>query len=651
MSILAMKRLNVIALSADRDELLKGLMKLGCVEISEPDISQVESVTDIPVVSDESAGQQVNSNLQEIQNALSIIDSYSPISRGLFSAPREITTERFFDGQRIEQALEIAGSIGKLVRDISSHEAELSRLAIRKLSLVPWKSTDVPLDFASTPNLSVVFGVCPATVDFEELENAASAVSPAYKLERIHHDSEQHYLLLLCYAEDTEGVLSGIKRIGFNPVSFKEYSGTAEYNIREIEGREKELKELIESCKSQIVSYKNCVELLEDAVDSLAAELIRENARDKILKTEYTLLLTGWVPEREMKRVDKLLQKFDCAFEFRDPAEGESPPVVLSNSRLIYPFNMVTNMYILPEYGSLDPNPLFALFFALFFGIMFADIGYGLILILVSIFAVKKLHLRKGSTTEQMFMLAGICGVAAVFWGAMFGSFFGDAVTIFSESFLGKRIILPPLAFNPLEGNGPLMLLVVCLGMGAVQILFGMAISGYMMIRDGKPWDAIMDVGSWWLLFAGLAVAALGKGWYVALAGALALVLTQGRSKKGIFSKLISGLGSLYNITSYLSDILSYSRLMALCMAGAVIAGVFNILGGMVGPIFFWIVFVVGHLFNMGINIIGTYVHSARLQYLEFFGKWYREGGKPFEPLSVLTKYVKVKNVQEETSI
>ena len=240
MSILAMKRLNVIALSADRDELLKGLMKLGCVEISEPDISQVESVTDIPVVSDESAGQQVNSNLQEIQNALSIIDSYSPISRGFFCAARN-HYRRFFDGQRIEQALEIAGSIGKLVRDISSHEAELSRLAIRKLSLVPWKSTDVPLDFASTPNLSVVFGVCPATVDFEELENAASAVSPAYKLERIHHDSEQHYLLLLCYAEDTEGVLSGIKRIGFNPVSFKEYSGTAEYNIREMKAAGSEL--------------------------------------------------------------------------------------------------------------------------------------------------------------------------------------------------------------------------------------------------------------------------------------------------------------------------------------------------------------------------------------------------------------------------
>lgn len=651
MSILTMKRLNIIALSTDRDELLKGLMKLGCVEISQPDTSQIDSITNFPLVTDVSESQQVSSNLQEIQNSLSIIDSYSPISRGLFSAPREITIEKFFDRQRIDKALEVARNIGILVQDISSYEAELSRLAARKASLAPWRPADVPLDFASTPNLSVMFGVCPSTVTIEELENAASSVSEAYKLERINSDNEQHYLILLCYAEDTEEVLSNIKRLGFGTVSFKEYSGTAEDNIREIEAREKELLQRIESCKSQIISYKNSVELLEDAVDSLSAELVRENARDNIIKTEYTLLLAGWVPEREMKRVDKLLQKFDCAFEFRDPTEGESPPVVLSNSKLIYPFNMVTNMYMLPEYGSLDPNPLMALFFALFFGIMFADIGYGIILILVSIFATKKLHLRKGSTTEQMFQLAGICGVAAIFWGAMFGSFFGDAVAIFSESFLGKQYMLPPLAFNPLEGSGPLTLLAVCLAMGAIQILFGMGIKAYMLIRDGKPWDALMDVGSWYLLFAGVAVGALGKGWYVALAGALALVATQGRSSKGFFGKLFGGLGSLYDITGYFSDILSYSRLMALCMASAVIASVFNILGGMTGPIFFWLVFVIGHLFNMGINIIGTYVHSARLQYLEFFGKWYREGGKPFEPLSVLTKYVTVKNGQEEISI
>lgn len=651
MAILAMKRLNIIALSADRDELLKGLMKLGCVEISQPDIPEIESDANFRLATDESAGQQVSSNLQEIQNALSIIDRYSPISRGLFSAPREITVERFFDRGRIDSALEIARNISALVHDISSYEAELSRLAVRRASLAPWRSMDVPLDQASTQNLSVMFGVCPGTVSVEELEEAASSASDAFKLERVRSDNEQHYLLLLCYAEDTDEVLSNIKRLGFTTVSFKEYSGTAEENIRRMEAREEELKGLIEACKSQIVAFKKDAELLEDAADSLSAELVRENARNNILKTEYTILITSWVPEREMKRVEKLLQKFGCAYEFRDPADGESPPVILHNSRFFYPFNMVTNMYSLPEYGSLDPNPLFGLFFALFFGIMFADIGYGLLLVLVSIFATRMLYLRKGSMTEQMVMLAGICGVAAIFWGIMFGSFFGDAVSVFSENFLGTRYVLPPLAFNPLEGNGPLILLVVCLGMGAVHILFGMGIKAYMLIRDGKPWDALMDVGSWWLLFAGIALAVLGKGWYVALAGALALVLTQGRASKGIFGKLLKGLSSLYDITAYFSDVLSYSRLMALCMAGAVIASVFNILGGMTGPVFFWVVFIIGHLFNMGINIIGTYVHSARLQYLEFFGKWYREGGKPFEPLSVLTKYVNVKNEQEEISI
>jgi V/A-type H+-transporting ATPase subunit I len=185
-----------------------------------------------------------------------------------------------------------------------------------------------------------------------------------------------------------------------------------------------------------------------------------------------------------------------------------------------------------------------------------------------------------------------------------------------------------------------------------VQIIFGMAIKGYMLIRAGKPWDALMDVGSWWLVFAGIAVMALGHGWYVMAAGFGAVVLTQGRGSKGIFGKLFSGLGKLYDITAYLSDVLSYSRLMALGMASGVIASVFNILGGMTGPIGFLPVFLVGHAFNMGINIIGTYVHGARLQYLEFFGKWYQDGGKPFEPLRIMTKYVDVvKNEQEESSL
>ena len=192
--------------------------------------------------------------------------------------------------------------------------------------------------------------------------------------------------------------------------------------------------------------------------------------------------------------------------------------------------------------------------------------------------------------------------------------------------------------------SDPLTVLLIAAAIGMFQIVVGMAIKAYMLIRDGHFWDAVFDIGSWWLLFAGIGVGAVTGNWYVALAGVAALILTQGRSKKNIFAKLFSGIASLYDITSYFGDILSYSRLMTLLLAGGVIATIVNMLGSMSGNIFaFTIIFLIGHAFNMGLNIIGTYVHSARLQYLEFFGKFYKEGGKPFAPLKIKTNFVSLK--------
>lgn len=202
-----------------------------------------------------------------------------------------------------------------------------------------------------------------------------------------------------------------------------------------------------------------------------------------------------------------------------------------------------------------------------------------------------------------------------------------------------------PYVFSPLED--PLLVLIGALAIGFIQIIVGMAISAYMKIRDGHPLDALMDEGSWWLLFAGIAVLALGGTYWIALAGVLALVLTQGRSKPTLVGKIVGGLASLYDITGYFGDILSYSRLMALMLAGGVIATVVNMLGALPGSlVFYLIIFLVGHVFNMGINIIGTYVHASRLQYLEYFGKFYKDGGKPFKPLALKTKYVDI--IKEE---
>lgn len=233
-----------------------------------------------------------------------------------------------------------------------------------------------------------------------------------------------------------------------------------------------------------------------------------------------------------------------------------------------------------------------------------------------------------------------LCGITTFFWGFLFGGFFGDAVPVLCDMLGMEHHELWSL-IDPLEQ--PMTALFGSIAIGVVHLLLGMAINAVLLIRDGKPLDALFDVGSWWVLFAGIALGVLGRGWIVALVGVAMLILTQGRDKPTLIGKLIGGVSSLYDVTSYLGDVLSYTRLMALMLAGSVIASVVNTLGSLPGSmVAFVIIFIIGHLFNMGINIIGTFVHAARLQYLEFFGKFYKEGGKPYRPFAYKTKYTDI---------
>lgn len=645
-----MKRLRVAAFADDRDRLLRSLMKLGCVEISDPSLDLSDARWSSLIKSDAVPSSDLLAKQAVIDTAIKTIDRLARVSKGLFPERRAVEIDSFFDDSIAETAYAKAVKVNDLIRKISSLESELSRLTSRKASLIPWKGSDIPLNIGSTRHMDVLFGVCPVSQSYESMLAACDQITDAFMLTQIHFDSNQHYLALICHSEFTDALRSELKPFGFNQVHFREYTGTALNNIRDIESGERAVQGDIASLKEEIASHYGDISLLEDASDMYRASIAREAARENLLSTRNAILFSGWVPERDVKRVEELLASYDAAFEISAPApEDGDPPVKLHNNRLNYPFNMVTEMYSLPSYSSLDPNPLISFSFALFFGLMYADVGYGLVLCIVSALILKKAALRKGSMSEQLVMLMGYCGVTTILWGLAFGGFFGDALGVFTEAFLGRRIDFPALAFSTLDGDGPLTLLIMCIAIGAIHILFGMGVKGYIQIRDGKPWDAVMDVGSWWLLFAGIAVAAMGRGMYVAYAGIAAIVLTQGRSKKGIFGKLFGGIGALYDITGYASDVLSYSRLMALSLATGVIASVFNLLGAMAGPVFFWVIFIVGHAFNMGINIIGTYVHDARLHYLEFFGKWYEDGGRAFAPLRIETKYIDVvKNTQED---
>ena len=317
-------------------------------------------------------------------------------------------------------------------------------------------------------------------------------------------------------------------------------------------------------------------------------------------------------------------------------------PVLLKNNRFTRPLNMVTEMYSLPAYNGIDPNPVMAPFFILFYGIMMADMGYGLLMMLASWIVMKRAK-PNGDTMKHLVPLAGFCGVSTFIMGALTGGFFGDLIPQLLKMYNPESTFALPALFSPLDDA--LMVLIGSLVIGLVQIFTGMTISAVRKIKAGDTMGAVCDEVAWFLVFLLLGGGiALGQMKIAGIAIIVLLVITQSYGKKGVIGKLMGIGGSLYNhITGYFSDILSYSRLMALMLAGAVIAQVFNTLGGITGNIVtFFLIAMVGNALNLALNLLGCYVHDMRLQCLEFFGRFYEDGGKPFRPLEVKTKFVDI---------
>lgn len=342
--------------------------------------------------------------------------------------------------------------------------------------------------------------------------------------------------------------------------------------------------------------------------------------------------------------------------EITDVPEDEEAPVLFKNNGFSKPVEEITATYSMPSKRDIDPNPIMAFFYYLFFGMMFSDAGYGILTMIGTGYLgfVKK---YKPDFMKMFFY----CGISTTFWGFMYGSFFGDLIYRFSITFLGKEFTLSPIWVDP--AKEPLLLLIFSVLLGLIQILVGLGISFYMNWRAGDKKDAVYDIGSWILIISGVIVLVGGiflkasplttVGTVMAVLGALIVVLMKGRSNKNIIMRLFSGILGLYDITSYVSDALSYSRLMALGLATGVIAQVVNIMGtlagkSIIGAVMFVLVFIVGHLLNFAINMLGAYVHTNRLQYVEFYSKFYEGGGRAFKPLGMNTEYYNFKEKDKQ---
>jgi V/A-type H+-transporting ATPase subunit I len=453
----------------------------------------------------------------------------------------------------------------------------------------------------------------------------------------VSSDKDQHCVVLICMHPEKESILNALRPLGLSVISFGELTGTAAENITKTRARLKELAAVREKRSAEITSYASRREDLELRADTLHNKIARAEASSRIFYTESTFLIEGWIPEPDEKKLAAAMEKYDCAWETAepDPESPEEVPIKLRSNAVTRPFTMVTSMYSYPAYNGVDPNPFLFGSFAIFFGIMFADVGYGLIMVVLGLFLKYKMKARGGMAWFSG--LALVCGISCVVFGALTGTFFGDIVGQVSAFFGGSAVFRGLI--DPMKD--PMTVLVISLVIGVIHMFVGVGIKGYMLFRDGHWVDAVCDAGTVYLVFIGVGLGALGVTWWVAIAGVVAIVATQGRESKSIGGKIGGGLYGLYNFTTgWFGDILSYCRLMALMLASSVIAQVFNTLGAMTGNIiFFFLVFLVGHALNFGLSIISAYVHASRLEYLEFFSKFYREGGREFSPLAIKTNY------------
>ncbi|MDY5612475.1 V-type ATP synthase subunit I [Dysosmobacter sp.] len=635
-----MKKLRVIAMADHREELLKGLLKLGCVEISEPDDKLADPAWTALLKRGTSALAETRTELADVNTALAAIKRYGQVKDGLFIQRKAVSEQEFLSTESAERAKAASQKVGGLLQELSGLQAEETRLLSRQAALRPWIPMDLPLEREGTAHTVFRMGVCPGATDTGAIRTELAAADAAAELYEINADKQQKYYLLILHRSEEEKVQEILRPFNFSATAFQNVTGTAAENVEELDRKLAENRRRQEAATAAIVQSAEDRDALRMYVDRLNAEASKETGAERLLTDGTIVFFEGWVPAENLQQTERLLEQMGCAWDAADPTEDEIPdvPVKLKNNWFTKPLNMVTEMYSLPAYDNVDPNPLMAPFFILFYGIMMADMGYGLLMILAGLIVGKKY--RPKGTMGHMFGLMTLCGVSTFIMGAITGGFFGDFLTQVVKLTTGGDFALPAL-FTPL--NDTLMILVGAMALGVVQIVTGMAISFVRKVKRGLYLDALFEEVTWWVVFAGIGCMALGVTNLVLYAGIVLILAGPVITGKG-FGKIMGIFGSLYNhVTGYFGDILSYARLMALMLAGSVIAQVFNTLGAIPGNIvIFIIISMAGNALNFALNLLGCYVHDLRLQCLEYFGKFYEDGGKPFRPLAMQTKYVDI---------
>jgi len=668
MAVLKMKQIEIIALQKDAKHIVELLQRRGVVQITKriedpADASVEDSLTQI---STQSSVMQFDKNLQVVNSAITALDTYVPVKRsplsGLYGRdelPLSDFAERSF---HVEDSLRTAMEILSISKAIDADQSSILHTRTLIEALLPWEALDIPQMFSKTAHCEAFIGSLPSSHTEETVREALAQTSvysdvsiPDLYIEVVSSSAEMSCIVILSHRSSSDSVRSALREIAFTyptdptkhpPIvrltRYRDHIFAAQNHVR--------------TSISELAKFREKDKELAFLSDYLLMRKDKYEVLGELHFSKKTFILNGFIPERDVSSLEKALtHKFDISFTTYDPADSTDVPVLLKNNSFVYPVEDITEAYSLPSKDDVDPNPFMAFFYYLFFGMMLSDAGYGLLICIGSLFVLFKCK-PEGSMKQNMQKFF-YCGLSTLFWGAMYGSWFGNIVNVVSINFFHSNYSLRALWFDPV--NNPLKLMIFSLILGFFHILTGMILKFWVMWKHGDKKDALYDIGLWWVVFLGLGGVIVNMafhfsfpltkiGLYLAAAGAVGLVLTQGRASKSIPGKILGGVASLYGITGYFSDVLSYSRLMALGLVTGIIGNVVNTIGsinggGVGGAIMLTLVFIFGHSINIGINLLGAYVHGNRLQYVEFFSKFYEGGGKPFRPFGVHTKHFKIK--------
>lgn len=636
MAITEMLHVDLLGMRQDKKKLLRLMQKAGCVQIAELDAE----LCDYRKPSDVSR-EYTEEQLTKIRWAISEMGRHANEKTGMLASMsmKEASEDALHAASdRAEELLSKVSRLESLEKQRGDLRGEESQIKARIEQLSPWQSLSIPIEsLGNTKETLQMVGTMPERTREAFLESVALLPVSCSVLAS---DRGTAYLWLLAHYSATQELQDLLKAAGFAEAAFTEKKGTIAQNLDALNQRVQAIDAQRSEIATEIVDLSKSLPDMQLLYEHISARQERNDVAERFAETRDTFYLTGWAPAPLKDRLEKEIHAIakDTAIHFRSATDEESPPVLLRNHRHIEPFESIVSSFSLPDPRGLDPTFVMAPFFLCFFGMMLSDAGYGIVMAILMPLAIHFLKPKTG--LRKMMFILGLGGVATIFWGAMFDTWFGMSIK--------------PMLVNPLED--PLKMMAICLGFGAVHLFAGLFVGAYMNFKRGKPLDALYDQFSWFSMIVGLGLLLLPQtatvGKWMAIGGALIITLTAARDKKNPISRIMGGLGALYGATGWLSDLLSYMRLFGMGLATGVIGMVINQLTGLIfgKNIVFDLVGVViligGHIFNAVINTIGAYVHASRLQYIEFFGKFYEDGGHPFSPLTHHPKYVAIRDTE-----